>query len=388
MKALKLLLLTLFAALGLSSYASYAKIDGIYYNLISKAKTAEVTSVYYAEYSGKIVIPSTIDYDGITYSVTTIDKEAFYNCESLTSITIPASVTTIGNLAFKGCKSLTSITIPASVTTIGAQAFSGCKSLTSVTIPYSVTSIGGAAFRFCESLTSITIPASVTTIGDYAFNGCDLLTTITVDPANPNYCSQDNVLFDKAMKTLLFCPETKEGAYTIPNSVTTIGNSAFTYCSSLTSVNIPASVTYIEYSTLYVPAEVIDTYKKTSPWSSFGTILDIEGNEPIVPELPKCQAPEITYADATLNITSATLGAKCYYSIECEDATETMGVQGPIKLAKTYIITAYAEADGFKTSEPTILKLSSSQLAEGDVDGNGKLSISDVTTLVNNILKK
>ena len=100
---------------------------------------------------------------------TSIGHYAFYNCSSLTSITMPNSVTSIGNEAFSDCSSLTSITISDSVTSIAARAFGGCSSLTSITIPDSVTSIGGKAFQKCNSLTSITIGSGIKSIGDRAF---------------------------------------------------------------------------------------------------------------------------------------------------------------------------------------------------------------------------
>jgi uncharacterized protein YjdB len=182
----------------------------------------------------------------IPESVTTIGGSAFSGCTSLTSVTIPNSVTTIGDYAFAGCTSLTSITIGNSVTTIGNNAFYGCSSLTSITIPNSVTSIGEQAFNGCSSLTSITIPNSVTTIGNNAFYGCSSLTSITVSSDNTAYASEDGVLFDKSKETIIAYPRGKTGSsYTIPNSVTSIGKQAFSYCSSLTSITIPNSVTTI-----------------------------------------------------------------------------------------------------------------------------------------------
>ena len=108
-----------------SALAYDVKIDGIYYNLISKGKTAEVT---YGEekYSGEVVIPSSITVEGKEYTVTSIGKKAFYDCSGLTSISIGNSVTSIGEMAFQGCSSLTSVTIPNSVTSIGLQAFDSC----------------------------------------------------------------------------------------------------------------------------------------------------------------------------------------------------------------------------------------------------------------------
>jgi len=184
-------------------------------------------------------------------SVTLIGNGAFLGCTSLTSVTIPDSVTSIGERAFSECTSLTSVTIPDSVTSIGEQAFSECTSLTSVTIPDSVTSIGEQAFSECTSLTSVTIPDSVTSIGDGAFASCTSLTGIWVAEGNNDYSSDaSGVLFNKDKITLVQCPGTFR-EYTIPDSVTSIGEQAFMGCSSLTSVTIPDSVTSIHWGAFY-----------------------------------------------------------------------------------------------------------------------------------------
>ena len=160
-----------------TAIADAVKIDGIYYNLVSKMKIAEVTSnpnddrYYKGYYKGAVNIPDNVVYEDKTYSVTSIGNDAFCYCSGLTSITIPNSVTSIGDRAFHDCSRLTSITIPESVTSIGDNAFDS-SGLTSVTIPNSVTSISDGAFEDCSSLTSVTIPNSVTSIGWDAFYGC------------------------------------------------------------------------------------------------------------------------------------------------------------------------------------------------------------------------
>ncbi len=251
--------------------------------------------------NGDVVIPSSLEYNGTTYSVTSIEAWAFYGCSGLTSVSIPNSVTTIGRNAFSYCSGLTSVTIPNSVTYIEAwafydcsgltsidvasgnthyssidgvlynyaqdtlikcpdaktsvtipnsvtsiedEAFSYCSGLTSVTIPNSVTSIGSYAFEYCSGLTSVTIPNSVTYIGSYVFYDCSGLTSIDVASENTHYSSIDGVLYNYAQDTLIKCPDAKTSV-TIPNSVIFIESYAFFYCSGLTSVTIPNSVTSI-----------------------------------------------------------------------------------------------------------------------------------------------
>ena len=239
-------------------------------------------------------------------SITEIGYEAFMGCTSLKSVTIPASVLSIDSEAFgyidrdekiddfkidyvkyteghryavrngfteevyfatseldDGSLRITgyidnlssvSLIIPSEingkqVTGIGGQAFEGCTGLANITIPDSVTEIGLEAFSGCTSLTNITIPDSVTEIGSSAFSGCSSLTAIDVEVGNNNYTSVNGVLFNKGKTELICYPAGKtDKSYNIPNSVTSIGYSAFINCTSITSITIPDSVTSIDSS--------------------------------------------------------------------------------------------------------------------------------------------
>ena len=244
MKKIFTLLLAVAASVG-TMFASDIQVDGIWYDFDSSSKTASVTFrgaysySYSNEYTNSVVIPASVTYNSVSYSVTSIRGYAFSGCTGLTSVTIPNSVTSIGDGAFSGCTGLSSVTIPNSVTSIGNSAFSSCTGLTSVTIESdaivskayiydtnlknifgdqvkeyiignSVTSIGDYAFYNCTGLTSVTIGNSVTSIGKRAFRWCSGLTSVT-----------------------------------IPNSVTSIGDYAFYDCTGLTSLIIGNSVTSI-----------------------------------------------------------------------------------------------------------------------------------------------
>ena len=234
----------------------------------TNGSTTEATKPYETNVFGAKIVSNTYDtakecwvikFDS---EVTTIGYCAFYNCSSLTSVTIPDSVTTIGYHTFTYCDSLTSVTIPDNVTYIGEGAFRDCSNLqefkgkfaskdgrclivdgtlisfapaglTEYTILDSATTIGRSAFYGCDSLTSVTIPDSVTTMGDWAFGYCSSLTSVTI----PDSVTTIGLYAFYSCSSLT--------SVTIPDSVTTIGDYAFENCNSLTSVTIPDSVTAI-----------------------------------------------------------------------------------------------------------------------------------------------
>ncbi len=199
-----------------------------------------ITITGYTGPGGAVTIPGTIS--GLP--VTRIGDSAFESRANLTSVTIGNNVTNIGTRAFLGCSSLASVTIPNGLISIGAAAFFNCFNLTNVSIPNTVTSIGNSAFAGCNGLTSVSIPSSVTNIGDSAFGGCASLAAITVDSLNSSYGSVDGVLFNQSQTELIQYPGGKGSSYTIPASVTSIGDYAFNR-SSLTNITIPSSVTNI-----------------------------------------------------------------------------------------------------------------------------------------------
>ena len=313
-------LLTLFLVLAASIGITNAAIvngtcgDNLTWSLNTKDSTliiegsgemAEAPWSSYASYIAYVSLP-----EGLT------NIFGFYDCSNITSIDIPNSVTSIGNSAFYFCSGLTSVTIPNSVTSIEAYAFSGCSGLTSVTIGNGVTSIGDEAFRGCSSLTSVvwnakncsnsggfgsqvesfvfgneveTIPASccygmnklssieipnsVTSIGNYAFSKCSSLTSVTIP----------NSVTSIGNSAFYFCSGLT--SVTIPNSVTSIGSGAFAYCSSLEQITcevvVPLSVDAYVFEgvdktiPLFVPAESVEAYANAIIWEDFTNIFAI-----------------------------------------------------------------------------------------------------------------
>ena len=181
----------------------------------------------------------------IPNTVESIGNYAFYGCDGLKSVKIGNAVTSIGDFSFASCYRMTSVEIPNSVESIGGHAFWGCSGLTRIEIPNSVTSIGDGAFASCTGLVSQEIPNSVSYIGRGVFDDCDNLTDIIVSDGNKNYSSIDGVLCNKGKTTLNVYPRGRVGSYSIPHSITTIGDHAFHDCEHLTSVDIPNSVTTI-----------------------------------------------------------------------------------------------------------------------------------------------
>lgn len=396
-----LLLLIILLTGGLTASAYDFTVDNIHYTYNTDGNTVSVSGASTSYNYGDVIIPETITYNGVTFSVTAIGDRAFSQNSYLKSIEIPNSITSIGDYAFIRCTGLTSIDIPNSVTSIGNSVFSYCSGLFSATLPQSVkiindwlfsdctnltyvsfgdsvSYIGGCAFDFCSKLRSISIPSTVTTIGNSAFRGCSSLssivipksttemglsvlarctnlTSIQVEDGNPRYDSRDNcnAVIETSSNTLIAgCQTTSipntvitigelafEGygnksikiptsiitigasafsrsenleSIVIPNSVTQVGSMAFYGCNRLTKVTIGSSVVNLDFAFPYltsitsitclamsppqcsgysgfensvysnailqVPAEAINDYRTTSPWSSFKNIQSLDLN--------------------------------------------------------------------------------------------------------------
>ena len=258
------------------------------------ANTVEITSGYG---DGALNIPATVTYAGTKYKVTSIGAEAFFDC------------------------SFTSVTIPDGVTIIKYSAFQNCTELTEVTFGNSITTIENTAFYYCTSLKQVTIPKSVTNIGVNVFFYCTALTHINVDAANPAYSSENGVLFNKDKTTLLRYPAAKPGTtYTVPKSVTCIGESAFGQCTALKELTLLENVSKIESyafedfaaitkmtvlatvpptaetnafayfnldTPVFVPAASLAVYKAADGWKEFTNLQAISGTAIDILSMPE-----------------------------------------------------------------------------------------------------
>lgn len=217
------------------------EVDGIYYNITSSTDlTVEVTyqgssySTYADEYSGEVVIPTTVTYGGNTYSVTSIGNYAFDGCANLTSVIVPEGVVAIGSSAFWNCSGLVSMVLPKGISSIPSYAFYNCSSLSTMSIPEGVTSIGSSAFNGCSGLTSVVIPKGVISIGSSAFDDCSSLVSVEL----PQGIS--------AIASYTFYGCSNLVSINIPEGVVSIGRTAFRDCNSLKSITLPVSLEEIE----------------------------------------------------------------------------------------------------------------------------------------------
>lgn len=227
---------------GIEAYAvgdAFEDSSGIRYRIIGENQIEVYSGINGTSLNGNVVIPETLENNGVIYRVTAIGKNAFFACSSLSSIEIPNSVTSIGESAFYDCSSLNSIKFSSNLTTIERVAFYGCSSLNNAEIPDSVTSIGEYAFQDCISLNNVRIPSGITSIERQVFSNCSSLRSVEI----PN--SVTNI------KEHAFHGCSSLSSVEIPNSVTSMQEGVFFACSSLSSIEIPSSVTQIANYVFY-----------------------------------------------------------------------------------------------------------------------------------------
>lgn len=414
-----LLLLMLF--LPLVANAETVEIDGIRYNLISKGNVAEVTR---SSYKGNVDIPASINYDGTDYNVTSIGERAFEGCSGLESVTIPTTVTVIRSYAFHGC-GLSSIVIPNSVSSIEKYAFFECYKLgnvtisnkltnigfyvfgrcglTSVIIPESVTEIENSGFFYCSNLEEITIPGNVKTIGGQAFKGCSSLLSLKFEEgltsiqsyAFKECTSLESINFPNSLTNIgseafMGCENVTE--ITFGKETSTIGSNAFGSCPNINKVScwakaVPSTSTeafansYIEYATLYIPSESINSYNSIEPWKNFENLVPLEDIQ-----IEKCATPTITIVNNKLSFSCETDDVEYSYEITSIDVKKGNAIE--VELEGTYKVSVYAMKEGYENSDVATLEFSLGAGGKtGDVNGDGVVNAADVVKVANIIIQ-
>lgn len=403
-----------------------------------------------------LVIPDIVKKGVEIFPVIYLGSSTFEGHRNVTSVTLPEKLIGIEDYTFWGNKKLNSVIMNSSLVSIGTWAFGDCP-LQSISLPNSLKSIGSCAFENCVLLKSVVIPKSVSSIGDFAFAGCTNITTIQVEEGNSVYDSRDNcnAIIETATNKLVSGCKTS----IIPSTVTSIGQYAFSYHSSLASIEIPNSVTSIEQrafsdcaklnsviipnsvltidewaflgctgltsieigtgvtkigtgtfsgcttlsdvycyatklpltgsdvfsnlsATLHVPASAIDYYKSTEPWSSFGTIVTIDGG---TPEVLQCATPTIAFKEGKLNFNCETEGVTYVYTITMKGASGESNI-GLVDFGTIVSISVYAKKEGYLDSE-TVTKEIDLRGMIGDMNGDGEITVTDVGILITTILQ-
>ena len=428
-------LLSIFALLCcVSSLHAYDFMEGgLAYKINSDSVTVRVTyKAMYTSYTGDIVVPESVTHNGTTYMVTEVGSGAFgyitnieyYDGDSIpmsfrayttvTSVTLPTTVTKIGEAAFAYCNGLTHFEMPNSVTIMYSYAFAWCENLQQIKLSESLEKISGLAFYYCKSLSGIEIPASVAWVSFQAFMNCPMLSEITVDPANTVYDSRNNcnAIINTATNGLVI-----GGISTvIPDGVVSIGEYAFMGRTNLTTINLPESITSIAYNafsgcsnlesiycyitrvfeiststfssatnaTLYVPRDLVNTYKNTAGWNEIPTITALTHNIVTIASNNK----------GTITVNGAEVTAGDIVEVQISSDANNTFVFTPRSgyvlyqvLVDGLDVTASVEDSTLvsRLHEGAKLVVVFSEEA-GDVNGDGGVNIEDVTTLITRIL--
>ena len=394
-----------------------------------------LTSIYIpdnVETIGKYAFSSCVGFTRMIIGdgVTTIGDYAFSNCTNLTFVAFGAMVSSIGSNAFQNC-GLTSVVIPNSVKTIGTRCFSGCSNMLSAKVGNGLKSISNYAFVDCTQLMSLSLREGLAEIGDYAFLRCsDLIvvkipsSVVSIGSSAFMYCTKlFNLELNEGLTTIgsgAFAGCTEMEFVQIPKSVTTIWDSAFAGCSHLVTIMLGSGLTKlygkafsnctalehfycevvnpptivgtnpflnseVEYATLHVPASSVATYNNTSPWNTFGNVVAIDAqSQPEPPVLEKCAKPTITYDDGMLYFSCETPDVQFVYSIKNGGADTGVGDQA--QLVSNYYVSVYATKSGYEDSDTATKTFVPVKAIKGDVNDDGKVTITDAVSVVNIIL--
>ena len=320
---------------------------GLYFRLVDNTTENVIEVTRSDNYTGEITIPSSVERDGISYSVIRIGNNAFSN-SSITSVALPNTIESIGQSAFYGCYKLTSINIPTKVKTIDNSAFSGCSSLSSITLPSAITTIYSSAFYNCRQLTSVMIPEGVEKIERQAFQNCDMLTSLVLP-------STLRTIENNAFSNCSRLP-----TVTLPENLSTMGGSVFENCSSLTTIYCLATTPpamsgghafkgLTSQATLFVNANVVDTYMNANYWAEFLNISSFD-------QTP-CSQPTFNFSNYALAISSLTQGATIYYTTDgSEPTTSSTPYTVPISFVKNGTVRAIAVCDGYDNSAVSVFE--------------------------------
>lgn len=402
--------------------------DGIYYNIDGNGVSVTCPVDYYysseytGAYSGDVIIPDSVTYDGVTYPVTSVGENAFYNCKSLNSVSIPISVRSIGSEAFRFCYALTDVNLPNTIQYIGTLAFDNCSSLTSIVIPDCVKEILYGTFMQCVSLSSVMLPNTIEWIEEAAFAGCSALTDINF-PDNLRTMGRDvfnrTAWLDNQPDGVVYfgsfaCGYKGESPVTIQiaEGTTHIAEWAFCYLDSLVSVTIPNSIETISYAAFYTCKSLKDV---TLPNHLLG--IDPEAFYDCIALTDISFPSTLQYIERcafygckslTSVIFPARLGFIGQWSFGyCQALTDVYcHTSEPILLFENPFVLSSGDYSG-RTLHVPVGALENYQYAEeeydyhhgwsdyfgtivemapGDANGDGDLDVSDVTALIDGIL--
>lgn len=349
---------------GTAMASDFVTVDGFKF-LVDTDK--EEATLLPNDYSGEVVVPEKVTFEGKDYPVTTLGSSCFGG--SVKKVDIPKTVKMLSDYCFKEAD-IKSIQIPSSVTALGEGCFS-CSQIETIDIPSSVVKLGKHCFNYCTRLRIVNLPNSLDNIPEYCFSHCYQLNNIEI----PNsVTSIDSFAFDECSLSDVRLPESLTtlwgyGTFTgnpflkfvIPATLKSVSKGMFRDCTKLKTIvcfakkplkayygNIFERFNQLE-CILYVPKESLEIYKTDDEWGKFGVIKAIDGE---AEEANACITPTVTYTSGILSFESSTPGAEYHYTIKDADvATDKYNTDGQVQLNGKLDISVYATADGYKASD-------------------------------------